>query len=348
MKTNTIRYVYCLLSLLLLAACGHRTDDLYTLDLRLTSGPNLPGEEWYLYTYGTSQVTIDTLRGHSPHYKQSFDRDSTDIFVLRDERGMVVMPIIPDTIPVIKIRLGGKKEQLKGLKDADALTEWRSILLSHPDSIMPQKLLDFFNLNADRRVAMILIQDAIMRYPHSSCADELSSAFSRASARSSDLSIVLGTVGYDRGRFPSVVTFPYHLRVPQGARKGLTTHDAIGTKGYMAIAILDSDSFDKQSIQQMERYLSELDSLGVPSYTTILFADALPTAWKDRVGDKRLPSRYFDSDSIGTAADFVQQIPIDHFPSFMVVDSLLTIWRTWDHPVSLIHFLQKTKPTATK
>lgn len=330
-----------LLTLLILSSC-HKASEYHVLDIKLDSSDStLSGEEWYLYTYGATQVTVDTLKGSTPRIRKDFDRDTTDLFILYGAEGRMILPMFPDSVPEIKIRLGGKKEQLKGIRDIDVLTKWRRLQRELSKDDVSQELIHFLDSVASLRVGLLLLQDAILQYPKSSCKEEIVRAFRAASIGSSDLAQVIGlSPQFDTfGGGIEEIGVPYYVHLAKHKRKEVTTRAVMGKKGYMAIAVLNKDD-PARLHQAMAVYFRELDSLMVPSFTAVVLADSLPSAWKERKGNSKLPARYFEVDSVGEATDYIRQIPLKSLPSYMIVDSLHTVWRSWEHPDSLIHFLK--------
>lgn len=332
-----------------IVSCGGPKEKGQVLDLKLTPSSTLSGSVWYLYTYGKSKVTVDTLGGKRLSLKQAFERDSTDLFLLLDSAGYVVMPIFPDTLPVIKVRLGDRKEVLSGMLEADIWKQWRAYRLN-ADSVITEEMINFADSLAQKRVGIFLTQDAIDRYPKSTANERLKMAYSKALGSATDLADVLGLEMSDEyfESYRRDLFFPYMIREKIGKKKELTTHDIIDKKKYMAVAILDMEQLDSLQYKMMDDYFSVLDSLKIPSLTSILFTDTLPNNWKERKEDKTRPARYFEPDSIGGATEILKELPLDSLPSYMVVDSNLMIIKIWSHPDSLIHYVKDKEAPKKK
>lgn len=339
-----------LMAILTLASCGKSENPSYSLDIKIKAGDNLQGEEWYLFTYGATQVQVDTVRGKSASFRVKFSRDTTDLFIIMDDAGHYILPILPDSIMKIKVRLGGETEELKGMVDAETLIDWRKHIQALPNGETDKALVQFLDSIASRKVSLPLVMDAILRDKAGKYSSELSSVYRKTASSGAQLKTVMGiSPSFESAPITSRdAYFPHFLQNPSMRFEGLTTRNAMGKKNYLAVAILDGQQIEKNMKTAMDKYFSELDSLGTSSYTTIVMADTLPAGWAPRKTAGKLPARYFMVDSIGKASEIASQLRLRSIPSFMVVDTLLHVKQVWSTPDSLINYLRKEQQKTTQ
>ena len=115
--------------------------------------------------------------------------------------------------------------------------------------------------------------------------------------------------------------------------------DFVGKNRFVALNIMELSPQDSALFAKQKRYFHLLDSLGVSSYS-VLLNDSLPKSLKTK---SKGTKQYFLIDSIGQSQTFLKEQSIDELPTFMVVDSLQNIERSWSNPDSLINYIKQQK-----
>lgn len=339
MVMNRINWVILslLLCSLVIVGCGRKkVKDEMTLNIEWSIASSK--DSAYLYTYGAHDVRIDTLVSNSRgrvKIKERFDRDTLDLFVLRGPSGELLLPLIPRGMERIKAIQKKDTLLLEGMKCMDQIREYHR-LLSDCGLDISESMMEFIEEQRSEVVTLLMVQDLMHRFPDNSCGEQLRRYENTGLRVSAEIAQVLGIQGSFMGDtlrllFPEFVNF-------SGEKDQVKLKQRLGKKYWMAVSLLDIYSADSSEISKMKRYFNALDSLGIPSYHVLPSVDSLPKSWSTKKGDVW---RAYLLDSLGMASNFMEAYQMMNLPSYLLVDSTMTIWRTWEESDSLIQFVKQ-------
>lgn len=322
-----------ILMVLLFSQCRGKSEGASKISIEISSevADTIP---WYLVTYGTTSITTDTLnldRQGKIKFQSVIDLDTIDFMLIYNALYELQLPIIPVREDDIKIKLGHDLLEAKGIRSIDSLLVWRH-LITQSDEEISGELLEFLE-RFEEKASLMLALDAYNRFGNGSCHQDLKRILEQKARLFSEESTALGLdafpVYHDHSRFSSWIDV-------SGENERKEVMKLLDKKPLLAVAHLTLNESDSASMAELKAYYSDLDSLGIPSYT-VLLEDSLPSDWKVKKG---ATFRYFLIDSIGEATRYIQQKQIQQIPSYQLVDSTLEIWRSWSEPDSLIQFIK--------
>lgn len=319
-----------LLLIMVLVSCGgKKSHDHLSIDIKdIATEDSL----WYLYTYGTHDITIDTISVSGKgriDWDKALDLDTLDMLLLYDSEGLLQLPLLPSRTGNISAKISNNEVVLEGVQEVDSILSWYRA----KEQGMEQ-LLSFLNQYQSNSIAFIMVSDAIQRDKGGECTEELVAIQSRLSNTYTDMVDLLGFSDIATGAADEQLV-PYGFRIA-GKEETKPFKELIGKRALMVINVMELTPEDSVAYMQQKKYLSRLDSLGLLSYN-VLLNDELPK------GIKKGANAHFLVDSIGYAVEYIRENHIHHVPIYMLVDSTRQVWRTWEVADSLVQFIKEYK-----
>ena len=328
----------CLFIALLFCGCGrgHKSESVKPIKI-VASHQDSESGPWYLLVYGAQSITMDTLEV-SPKgkisYHEVFDLDTIDLFLLRNGEGRLQLPLFPDRdAEAYSAKISDKELSLKGLLYESLLKEW---YLEREKS--EEELLDFLSAHSKESPTLLLVEDGMEQYQSGKNDQTLWSLFAQLARDQYELAGLLGWRMAGDNSWNRDPVVPYSF-VVSGMKDRVNFKDFVGKNRFVALNIMELSPQDSALFASQKRYFHLLDSLGVPSYS-VLLNDSLPKSLKTK---SKGTKQYFLIDSIGQSQTFLKEQSIAELPTFMVVDSLQNIERSWSNPDSLINYIKQQK-----
>lgn len=315
---------------------------------------------WYLYTYGTEHIGIDTLvsdaRKGRLSFARTFGRDTLDLCIVFDSEGNILVPIFPSPKSSVA-RLVMDKRYPRGaaigmLQD-DALTTWLQIardttLTSEHRRDTLRTILNGF---LDHKVGAMIYTHYALHSDSSMITELVQDLGRRLVMEERDLLDVVGIL-YNKvpffnssSRQKSVGSqLPIEVK-EKDVLTALSVKKFVGKKGiglYQFTTLSDGDSL---AIKAAEQVIQKMDSLKIPLLTTLVETDEMPKGWKTyTISQKVKTPSYFVLDTLSEATDFASQRHITHIPTYLLIDSLGVILERWHEADSVwVHFDKKDK-----
>lgn len=328
----------CLLAALLFCSCGrgHKSESVKPIKI-VASHQDIESGPWHLLVYGAQSITIDTLEV-SPKgkisYNQLFDLDTIDLLLLRNGVGRLQLPLFPDRdAEAYSVKISDKELSLKGLLYEPLLKKW---YVEREES--EEQLLDFLSAHNKELPTLLLVADGMKQYQSGEKQQNWQNLFAQLARDQYDLAGILGWKSAGDNSWNRDPVVPYSF-VVSGMKDRVNFKDFVGKNRIVALNIMELSPQDSALFASQKRYLHLLDSLGVPSYS-VLLNDSLPKSLKTK---SKGTKQYFLIDSIGQSLTFLKEQSIAELPTFMVVDSLQNIERSWNNPDSLINYIKQQK-----
>lgn len=360
------RLIPNILALLVLAvlmfSCGKRKaldKGLWALEIDYTSSSPLDSV-WYLYTFGTHSVSIDTLERASVEgritFERVFERDTLDLCLLYDGSGDILLPIFPDPgyqFSTLKLDKKNPKIKAEGMRYAEDLTKWLSFLRGEalPDSIRQDSLHTFLT-------SMLRHKAGAMIFTHYNLSGDTSEIARRARGIGQNLILedreLINVIGVSSNRLSYLDPYNRHRSV--GTTLPIEIKDKKGTsllkvstfakkKGVALYQFTTLYKGDSLSTAIATKVIKKMDSLKIPLLTTLVETDKLPKEWKSHpIGQVAKTPSYFLVDSLGEASEFATQRRINRLPTYLLVDTLGMIKEQWHEADSVFaHFAKEQK-----
>lgn len=321
--THLLRPLLAFVTLLLLTlSCGKRTPGelKLTIDLRdTTPAPH------YLYTYGTTRITRDTLPAGST-FSLEYLRDTVDLFILTDTLGHTLLPFIPDTTDT-SITLGPTL-RLKGTGHTPQLAEWYR--LTHERDTLSTELLDLLQQHITEPITLPMTMGVVERFGET---PELRQIFTQLGYNQREYLKLLGWQDY---RMDPLRTFPHTLAVNDDKDSPRTLSGVIRKDSLLVTCILDGSRLSPADTT----LLQALDTLTRAHYFVLPLADSIPSYWSKQLPDGRT---YTLLDSIGAATEELLRLHVTDLPTYLVVDSFGYIRHQSHDQDALLSFLKTYK-----
>ncbi len=292
---------------------------------------------WYLYTYGTHSISIDTIEVNDKgriDWSKELDIDTLDMLLLHNSQGLLEIPFLPNREGSISATVDKNGLALRGVLEIDSIKSWY-----RSKAMGMGQLLHFLSQYKSNGIALIMTADAIKRDPTGECANELMELQSELSNRYSDM-VDLAGLTYAVGLSSESMQVPYGFRI-EGEEQLKVFRDLIGKRELMVINVMQLTPEDSISFERQKEYLTRLDSLGLLSYN-VLLNDKLPKG----IGKKA--NRHFLVDSTGYAVEYIKDYHIQNIPTYILVDSTRQVWRTWEVADSLVEFVKKYRDVGRR
>lgn len=362
MKRSFLNIVVFVTLMSMLFSCGRgkaKIEGLWTVEIEYRSSSPLDSV-WYLYTYGSKSVEIDTLFRDTLQglitFARTFERDTLDVCILYDNDGNILAPIFPDPQhPKTGIRLDKKTPKVRayGMLYPEAITTWMSFMrdTTLTDSIHTDSLAVVLSSMLRHKVGAMICTHYGMFGDTSEIANTVRDVGREIIFQDRDLLNVLGTIS---GKIAFLNPYTNHQSV--GKLLPIEIKDKKGTsslkvsrlakkKGLALYQFTTLYRGDSLSTAIAEKVIKKMDSLKIPLVTTLIEADKLPKGWKSHPITQvaKTPS-YFIVDSIGNATDFAAQCHVHQLPTYLLVDTLGMIRAQWHEADSVFaHFAKKEK-----
>ncbi|MDO5035488.1 MAG: hypothetical protein Q4D93_00820 [Porphyromonas sp.] len=331
----------------LLTSCSKEKEYQQVLRLRYNSSRIEYDTEWRLVALGASEVTITPIKAKKEgliDIKQYFKKDTLDAFLLFDEAGHLQLPLFVDTVDV-RVEVNDTLFKLDGIRYADEIVEWQRAL-RNSDEDLSGSMMELITKLDRQKMAPIIILDLMNRFPETACLDALSPALRNAVYRFSGYDKLLGMpAGYFEGSsFSKGSRAPGQLHVIGDRDSLYMTRELMGEEPLMLLTFESALGLDSVELEERQAWHEVLDSLKIPSYHALLFADSLPGDLKVIEKSKRTPVwRYYLVDSVGAASRLAEETRIETLPSYILVDTLLYQWREWHSRDSVVNFINQMR-----
>lgn len=318
-----------------LASCGRAKDQQYiSLDIRGITAEDSP---WYLYTYGTHTITIDTLEVNSNgriDWEKDLDIDTLDMLLLFNSKGLLEMPFLPSREGSISAKIDKEGLLLEGVQEVDSIQSWYRAKEQGVGA-----LHHFLTQYQSNGIVLVMTSDAINRDKMGECTKELLEIQSMLSNKYSEMVELLGFNLLVR-RQSELMQVPYGFRIP-GEENIKAFRDMISKRDLMVINVIQLTPEDSIAFKGQKDYFAQLDSLKLLSYS-VLLNDELPK------GITKGANRYFLVDSTGYAVEYIREYNIQSIPTYMLVDSARQVWRTWGVADSLVQFIKEYRDVGRR
>lgn len=291
----------------------------------------------YLYSYTSQRIQVDTLPISAEgtlDFSKEVELDTVDILLLKDAEGRLILPLLPDRESG---RLGAylqkeKALELDGVLASDTITKWYALAQGDLSSLIP-----FIQAQTQEPLPTLFALDALQRRDGDSCREELEGVLNQSDYRSYEWNNLLGIALVREQHMQAMVgpMAPTFINI-EGEEEAKNLVKLMGKKPLMAINLFRAVPTDTLLMKRQKRYLHLLDSLSIPSYN-LLLNDTLPTGFTPK---KKEPWRYFLLNNKGKVQHYIQSRRLTELPTFQLVDSTLTVWRTWHNPDSLVQFVE--------
>lgn len=337
MRRINLVLIPLLLCAMLMVGCGKKKQKVgMSLDIEWT----LEGskDSAYLYIYGAHDVRIDTIvsnRGGRIKISERFNRDTLDLFLLKGGAGELLLPLMPKGMGNIKVIQKKDTLLIEGLKSADQIREYHRLLKDCQGDVS-ESMLAFIAEQRNQVITLFLVQDLMFRFPENSCIDQLRSYENSGLRVSAELAQVVGIRESYLGDTLRL-TFPEFVNI-SGEKEQVKLKQRLGKKYWMAVSLMDISSADSVELSRIKKYFNTLDSLGMPSLHILPSVDELPKSWSSKKGDIW---RAYLLDSSGMASNFMEAYRMMNLPMYLLVDSTMRVWRSWEQSDSLIQFVKQ-------
>lgn len=317
------------LLMIALSSCGGKSGT-ERVSLRI-EGVDAETSPWHLYTYGTNEITIDTLElssSRSVKWSKPIDLDTIDLFLVEDKHGLLQLPLLPNREGDITASLTRKGLELEGVIEADSIESWHKAKAEGLEGLMR-----FFENYRNHSLSVVLMADALRREPEAE--SKLGIVLATLCNQYPEIANILGiqmiaqTMGYGASQ-----GVPYYFTV-SGMKDTKPFKDVVGKRANMVINIMELTPDDSIAYQQQKHYFQQLDSLSLPSYS-VLLNDALPSGMAKK-------DRYFLIDSIGESVEYLTYQNIKEIPTYILVDSIRQVLGSWHEADSLIKYVKGRK-----
>ena len=325
MKHTTSILPLLLALLFALSGCAKKPTEELSLSVNLSK---YPGGTLYLRTYGTTQITTDTIPSGET-FRLQYERDTVDLFVLTDTLGRMVLPLIPDSTDLSLSFSPGLK--LRGANHTPHLSEWYR--LTHERDTLSVELQELLQSDAGNPIGLLEVLGAVERFGLSPDLEVIyyqglreHSAYLRLLGRQEDI-----------GR-PAIFTFPRYLATKDSKGRSRSLPSVIQKDSVLVACILDGSRLAESDTL----LLQALDTLTKARYFVLPLADSIPSFW-----EKHLPKgrTYTVPDSLGAATEEAIRLQTETLPTYLVVDSLGRVNYSGHNQDSLLTYLQSLQPS---
>lgn len=322
-------------STILLVACGGKRAKEGYVELHLEGLSE--ASPLYLYSYTSQSIQVDTLSVSDDgvvDFSKEMNLDTVDILLLKNSKDRLVLPLLPDreSEGLGAYLKNGKPLELDGVMVADTIAKWYALAKGDLSA-----LLTFIQAQSLEPLPTLFAMEALERDDADDCREELMDAMDRGDYKMYEWNRLLGlSLFRERGtRQIGVTALPSFINV-YGEEEAKNLTKLMDKQPLMALNLFRVTATDTLLMKEQKRYLHLLDSLSIPSYN-LLLNDSLPEGFSTKKGGTW---RYFLLDRKGEVQRFIQSRRLTSLPTFQLVDSTLTVWRTWSDADSLVQFIE--------